>query len=102
MLEVSRAEYAEAYRIKVTFNDGQRGEVDLRRVLHEDPRSIFAELRDMEKFKGFKVDFGTVCWSNGLDLAPEYLYFLAFGDKPELRAQFEEWGYLQDEALTNA
>ena len=29
---------------------------------------------------------------NGADLAPEYLYFRAFRDEPELQEQFMQWG----------
>jgi hypothetical protein len=37
---------------------------------------VFQPLKDPEKFKRFKVSevFHTICWDNGADLAPEYLY----------------------------
>ena len=102
MLAVNRAEYVEDYKLRLSFNDGKTGEVDLHRTISEDPRSIVSELRDVDKFKDFRIDFDTVCWSNGLDLAPEYLYFLAFRDEAKLRPQFEKWGYWYDHSLARA
>jgi len=102
MLSVESAGYIDGYRLELTFNDGKTGVVDLYRVVHEDQRSVFSELGDLEKFKDFQVDFNTVCWSNGLDLASEFLYFLAFHDDPTLQDQFEEWGYSRRETLSTA
>ena len=41
-----------------------------------DHRKIFQELKDLNKFKKFKIEFDTLSWENGLDLAPEFLYDL--------------------------
>ena len=35
---------------------------------------MFRELVDIAKFRQFKVDFDTIVWKNGLDMAPEFLY----------------------------
>ena len=35
---------------------------------------VLKPLDDPERFAGAFVDFGTVCWPNDLDLAPELLY----------------------------
>jgi len=42
------------------------------------------------------IDFclETIIWANGADLAPEYIYFKAFKDDPDLQEQFKKWGYL--------
>jgi hypothetical protein len=94
MVGVERAEYVEGFTIRVVFQDGRTGDIDLREIVQKDPRPIFAELSNWDRFKDFKVDYDTICWANGLDLAPEYLYFLAFRDDPALKRQFQEWGYL--------
>lgn len=57
---------------------------------------VFTSLKDIDLFSKFSVDveLDTVVWSNGLDLAPEFLYYAAFKDYPTLRSQFQTWGYI--------
>jgi len=77
MIWVVGASYESDYRISVEFNDGMRGMVDLRQIIFEDTRPIFAALREKELFRRFRVELDTLVWDNGLDLAPEFLYDLA-------------------------
>jgi hypothetical protein len=93
MISILNADYVGSYMLRLSFNDGRTGTVDLRDVICDDPRGIFAPLRDLDRFRQFKVEFDTVCWPENLDLAPEYLYFRAFKDLPELKERFKQWGY---------
>ena len=68
---VTHAEYRGEYRIHVTFNDGKSGTVDFSSWL-EGP--IFEPLKDVDYFRRFFLDGGTVSWPNGADIAPETLY----------------------------
>jgi len=74
MVWVVKAQLKEDYKVYVEFNDGVSGVIDFYDELRNDPYNIFQELLDLEKFKTVKVDLDTLCWDNGLDLAPEYLY----------------------------
>ncbi|MGA2620452.1 MAG: DUF2442 domain-containing protein [Thermoguttaceae bacterium] len=67
------AEPVGVYRISIRFSNGESGVVDLGEALWG---PVFQPLKDPEKFKRFKVSevFHTICWDNGADLAPEYLY----------------------------
>lgn len=72
-LHVEEAQYVRDYVIKVRFNNGMEGEVDLSKELDGE---VFGPLKDINKFKSFKVDtvLQTIVWENGADLAPEFLY----------------------------
>jgi hypothetical protein len=63
-------------------------------------QGVFEPLKDVAQFRQVKVDdeLNTIVWPNGADLAPEYVYFQAFKDDPQLRPQFESWGYLEKSA----
>ena len=99
MLAIEKAGYVDGYRLRLAFNDGRTGIADLHRVVHDDPRGVFSELREIGAFREFRVASETVCWANGVDLAPEYLYFLTFQDDPALQERFAEWGYCGARAL---
>lgn len=73
ILHVKEAKYLHDYVIWLRFNDGAEGEVDLSSELEGE---IFGPLKDIQKFKSFKVDpvLETIVWENGADLAPEFLY----------------------------
>jgi len=73
ILHVVEARYERDYIIRLKFNDGAEGFVDLADQLHGE---MFAPLRDVEKFKAFTVDpeLSTIVWDNGADLAPEFLH----------------------------
>lgn len=76
--EIVNAEYLSDYKIKVEFEDGSQGEVDLSDYLEED--TVFKSFLDINFFKNFKIEYGTLIWGNGeIDLAPETLYTLATG-----------------------
>ena len=70
--EILKAEYVDAYRIKVWFNDDVQKVVDLSDVIMRYP--VFKPLEDINLFKQFKVT-DTLEWENGrIDIAPEFLY----------------------------
>jgi len=73
MIWVTDAKAMPQYRIWLQFSDGKTGDVDLKDFLFSDARAIVAELRDANAFAALHVDMDTVVWSNGFDLAPEFL-----------------------------
>ena len=71
---VIKAELLEDYKIYIEFNDGLRGVIDFHAKLMSDHREIIRELIDKDRFKAIKIERHTICWDNGVDFAPEYLY----------------------------
>lgn len=92
-LHITQARYIRDYTLEVSFNDGSKGVADLAEALKG---PVFEPLRDLAEFRRFRVDEGlaTLVWPNGADLAPEYIFFRAFKDVPELAPRFKAWGYL--------
>ncbi len=70
MLRVTDVEYKGGYILLCTFSTGEKKTVDLTPLLKY---PAFEELKDEKMFIQFGLD-GTIFWSNGADIAPEYLY----------------------------
>jgi hypothetical protein len=100
---IIEAKYLYDYQLTLGFDDGRHGIVDMRDSL-EGP--IFTQLRDIAFFAQGAVsgidpsparchhrnaldpELGTIVWPNGADMAPEYLYFLAFATTRAWRFSF--------------
>jgi len=66
------ARYVRDFTIWAKFADGSEGEIDLRDEL---VGPIFEPLQDVAYFRNFALaEYGTICWPNGADLAPERLH----------------------------
>ncbi len=67
------AQYVDRYRIRVSFDDGTVGVVDLESELWGE---VFEPLKDLGIFRSFVVneELSTIEWNTGADLAPEFLY----------------------------
>jgi hypothetical protein len=74
MLWVTKAEYADEYKLLLTFNNNVTKLVDLKNSLYGE---VFEPLKDIEKFIQFELSVWTVEWYNGADFAPEYLFELS-------------------------
>lgn len=72
-MKVKKAEYVNDYKIKLLFSDGITKVVDFKQFLTS-TRKLIAPLSDTEYFKRFYVDEITLCWPNGLDFSPDFLY----------------------------
>jgi len=70
---IINARYVRGYIIRVRFNDGLEGDVDLEDQIYG---PIFEPLRDIETFKSFRLDpeLHTLVWPNGADFSPEFLH----------------------------
>ena len=102
MISIKTANHLGDYRIRLKFSNNLVGVADLEDTITNDRRAVFRELSDSVKFRDFRTDGYTICWGNGLDLAPEYLFFLAFRNDPTWQHQFFDWGYLKLEATEAA
>jgi len=73
IIGIKYAEYIEEFKVKVVFDDNKIKIVDLKNYIEGE---IFEPLKNIEYFKQFKVDedIETICWNNGADFAPEFLY----------------------------
>jgi hypothetical protein len=74
-LHVSEVKYLGDYRLWLRFDNGQAGEIDLESELWGE---IFEPLKEKRLFSQVYLnkEIGTICWTNGADFAPEYLYEL--------------------------
>jgi uncharacterized protein DUF2442 len=79
MHEITKVEPLEKYQLRVTFDDGVEGMIDVAELTNLE--GIFAPLRDPVKFRRVRVhdELGTVYWPNGADLDPDALYALVTG-----------------------
>jgi hypothetical protein len=95
IVDVTESKYLPDGQFEWTFSDGRCGVTDLKGVL-EGP--LFEPLRDPKFLSLGTLDpeTRTLCWPNGADVAPEYLYFLAFRDDAALSDLFQDWGYLRE------
>jgi len=71
---VVRVEALEGHLLRLGFDDGREGSVDVAAVVGSF-RGVFAPLSRPSYFRRVRVDsgLGTVCWPNGADIAPETL-----------------------------
>ena len=74
MIWVEKAELLENYKVFIEFNDGKKGVIDLHEKIMNDNRPIVNQLLNLDLFRTVKVYLDTLCWDNGVDFAPEYLY----------------------------
>ena len=75
LLHLVSVEYLDNYQLKLMFNNGIEGIVDVEQELYGE---IFEPLKDKNLFKKFFVTSRTIEWSNGADFAPEFLFEIAF------------------------
>ena len=76
--DVKRAESVGGYVVRLEFEDGSIGKVDLSKYLEEG--TVFVRLRDPEYFRTLRVEYGALLWGQSeVDIAPEALYENATG-----------------------
>ena len=77
---LSEAKYTAGYKTSLKFEDGAEGVIDLEEELWGE---VFEPLKDKELFKQVRLDRGlnTICWDNGADFAPEFLYASIVGNR---------------------
>lgn len=72
--DVVAVEVLGQYRLALTFDEGERREIDLEPLLAF--TGVFEPLKDEDYFRQVRVnaDVGTIVWPNGADLCPDVLY----------------------------
>jgi hypothetical protein len=82
LVHVTAVEVLGDHCLRLTFEDGAEGEVDLS---NWNWRGVFDLLADPDYFRQVKLDeeLGTIVWPNGADMAPETLHtWVVRGLKP--------------------
>ena len=82
IIHVSQVKVVGAHSLDLTFDNGVRKRVNLRKELYG---PIFEPLRDSSYFAKAFVDSDsrTVSWPNGADFAPDFLYQLDSAEMPD-------------------
>ncbi len=78
---VSSFRILDGFRLEVRFETGEVGTVDLEPYTRYG--GVFDRFKDMEYFRQVTIytEFGVLTWPDGVDIAPERIYELAFKHK---------------------
>ncbi len=70
---IAEMKHISGYKVWLRFEDGKDGEIDLKGELWGE---VFEPLKKPDYFKTARLDkeLNTICWKNGADFAPEFLY----------------------------
>jgi hypothetical protein len=71
---VAEVEALPGFRLRVRFNDGTEGTVEMADFINSDAAGVFAALRDEKVFWQARVTLGAVTWPGDLDLAPDAMH----------------------------
>ncbi|MBF0336738.1 MAG: DUF2442 domain-containing protein [Nitrospirae bacterium] len=80
---VRKVSYISDYKLMITFDYDIVRYVDLEEHLDGE---IFEPLRDISYFKTVCVnrDIDTICWDNGADMSPDFLYEIGVEKEDEV------------------
>lgn len=85
-ISLQNAEYLSEYKIRLTFNTGEEGIVDLEELIFSSPTAEI--LQDEDEFANFYLDEGSMLtWECGFEVEPELLYELEIIEEEELAGQ---------------
>jgi hypothetical protein len=70
---IKKVEWLEEYKLKLHFNDKSVKMVDLAAMLKK-AKNMFLPLVNIDYFKKVECDGTTICWPNGVDLCPDFLF----------------------------
>jgi hypothetical protein len=76
---VVEAHHVRDYVVWLRFKDGVKGEADLSDLVFRWNTDWIRPLQDVEYFKHFKVNEGSIQWPNLFDVAPESLHLRVLG-----------------------
>lgn len=86
MVKIQEAEYVGGYQIRLRFDTGEEGVVDLSDIVAH--YSAAQSLKDERVFAKFTLDeWPTLVWPCGFDLSPETLYERATGKCPAWQSE---------------
>lgn len=71
IVDVVEARPLSDYRIALLFEDGKRGIYDASPLIGA---GVFHTLEDPLVFNTLRIEYGTVAWTGGIDIAAEELY----------------------------
>ena len=71
---VADVEALPGFRLRVRFNDGTEGTVELERFINSAEAGVFAALCDESLFRQARIVLGAVTWPGDLDLAPDAMH----------------------------
>ena len=71
---VADVEALPGFRLRVRFNDGTEGIVELDDFINSAGAGVFAALRDEKVFQEARVVLGAATWAGDLDLAPDAMH----------------------------
>jgi hypothetical protein len=87
MIRIIDVEYLESHILQITFNNGEKYDVDFKDQFNG---KAYQDLKSLDNFKQFGLIRGTLEWYNQADFAPEYLYQLAVNqNKVSEKADFK-------------
>ena len=71
MIKVLTCKPLEAFKLSLTFSNGESGVFDAVAYLSEKQGPLLEPLKKAEYFQSCFIDAGALCWPNGLELSAQ-------------------------------